>query len=86
MPRANRHYIPGCVWHITHKYHMKEFLLKFARDRRRCIVWLFEAKKRYGLCILNYISFLQFDHQPSVLDMNTFYTVSEGFPEALVTH
>jgi REP element-mobilizing transposase RayT len=54
MPRANRHYIPGCVWHITHRCHKKEFLLKFARDRRRYLQWLFEAKKRYGLSILNY--------------------------------
>ncbi|BCS95563.1 hypothetical protein DSLASN_11950 [Desulfoluna limicola] len=29
--------------------------MKFARDRRRCTGWLFEAKKRYGLCVLNYI-------------------------------
>ena len=35
MPRANRHYIPGYVWHITHRCDKKEFLLKFARDRRR---------------------------------------------------
>ena len=55
MPRANRHYIPGYVWHITHRCHKKEFLLKFARDRRRWIKWLFEAKKRYGLSILNYM-------------------------------
>ncbi len=55
MPRANRHYIPGYVWHITHRYHKKEFLLKFARDRRRWVEWLFEAKKRYGISILNYM-------------------------------
>jgi len=54
MPRANRHHIPGYIWHITHRCHKKEFLLKFARDRRRWIGWLFEAKKRYGLSILNY--------------------------------
>jgi len=33
----------------------KEFLLKFVRDRRRWVEWLFEAKKRHGLCILNYM-------------------------------
>jgi len=55
MPRANRHYIPGYVWHITHRCHKKEFLLKFARDRRRWMEWLFGAKKKYGLCILNYM-------------------------------
>ncbi len=54
MPRANRHYIPGYVWHLTHRCHKQEFLLKFARDRRRWLQWLFEARKRYGLSVLNY--------------------------------
>jgi len=54
MARANRHYIPGCVWHITHRCHKKEFLLRFGRDRHRWRQWLFEGKKRFGTCILNY--------------------------------
>lgn len=54
MPRANRHYIPGYIWHITHRCHKKEFLLKFAKDRRRYLKWLFEARKRYGLSVLYY--------------------------------
>ncbi|MBW2164774.1 MAG: hypothetical protein JRG74_01330 [Deltaproteobacteria bacterium] len=29
-----RHYIPGHVWHITHRCHKREYLLKFPRDRR----------------------------------------------------
>lgn len=56
MPRANRHFLPGLVWHLTHRCHKKEFLLKFARDRRRWRRWLFEARKRYGLCVLNYVA------------------------------
>ena len=55
MPRANRHYIPGCVWHITHRCHKQEFLFKFEKDRKRWLYWLFEAKMRYGLCVLNYM-------------------------------
>jgi putative transposase len=55
MARANRHYIPGYIWHITHRCHKKEFLLKFGRDRRCWIEWLFEARKRYGLRVLNYM-------------------------------
>jgi putative transposase len=54
LPRANRHYLPGYVWHITHRCHKGEFLLKFARDQRRWLQWLFEAKKRFGITILNY--------------------------------
>jgi putative transposase len=62
MPRAHRHYIPGCVWHITHRCHKQEFLLKFDKDRRRWRHWLFEAKKRYGLCVLNYIATSNHSH------------------------
>ena len=29
-------------------------MLKFSKDRRRWLQWLYEAKKRYGLVILNY--------------------------------
>ena len=56
MPRARRYFIPGYVWHITQRCHEKNFLLKFQRDR---IFWqqlLFKAKKRFGLCVLNYIA------------------------------
>ncbi len=54
MARANRYHIPGLIWHITHRCHKKEFLLKFTRDRKRWLRWLFESKKRFGVCILNY--------------------------------
>ncbi len=56
MPKANRYFLPGHIWHITHRCHKQEFLLKFAYDRRAWIRWLFEAKKRYSLCILNYVA------------------------------
>lgn len=56
MARAKRHYLPGYVWHITHRCHKKEFLLKLERDRVRCLHWLFEARKRYKLCILDYMA------------------------------
>jgi REP element-mobilizing transposase RayT len=54
MARAKRHYIPGYVWHITHRCHKREFLLKFQKDRSTWLKWLFQAKKRYGLKVLNY--------------------------------
>jgi len=52
MPRANRHFLPGYVWHITHRCHRKSFLLKFVRDRQSYLRWVFEAKKRFGLTYL----------------------------------
>src|SRR5690348_11301277 len=48
MPRANRYFLPGHIWHITHCCHQKKFLLKFARDRQCYLRWVFEAKKRFG--------------------------------------
>lgn len=55
MTRANRVYVPGHVWHITHRCHQKDFLLGHRVDRRRWVYWLYQARRRYGLCVLNYI-------------------------------
>ena len=55
MARANRHFVPGHVWHLTHRCHKREFLFRFRKDRIRWMQWLYEAKKRFGLMILNYI-------------------------------
>jgi putative transposase len=55
MAKANRHFVQGHVWHLTHRCHKREFLLKFKKDRHRWMQWLYKAKKRYGLVILNYV-------------------------------
>ncbi len=68
MARANRNYIPGYVWHLTHRCHKREFLFKFVKDRHRWMQWLYKAKKKYDLMILNYmvtsnhIHLLVYDH------------------------
>ena len=54
MPRAKRTYLPGYVWHITHRCHNRDFLLRFERDRARWCHWLVQARVRYGLTVLNY--------------------------------
>jgi len=55
MARANRYFLPGYVWHITHRCHHRKSLPKFTRDRRRYLHWVFEAKKRFGLCVLDHV-------------------------------
>lgn len=55
MPRAGRLVIPGQILHLTHRCHKKEWLLKFAKDRKRWLYWLWQARKRYGLTVLNYV-------------------------------
>ena len=55
MPRAHRYFLPGHVWHITHRCHKQQFLLKFAKDRRAWVYWLYQARRRFDLCVLNYV-------------------------------
>ena len=54
MARAYRIHVPGQVWHLTHRCHRRQFLLKFARDRRLWRTWLYESRQRFGLCVLDY--------------------------------
>jgi putative transposase len=54
LPRANRFFLPGYVWHITHRCHKREFLFKFAKTRQRYLHWLHQARRRFAVEILNY--------------------------------
>ena len=54
MPRGSRYWLAGHVWHLTHWCHRRQFLLRFARDRRLWLRWLYEARRRHGLCVFNY--------------------------------
>lgn len=54
MPRAKLFLIPGYIWHITHRCHNRQFLLRFDRDRRTWMQWMYQAKVSYGLHVLNY--------------------------------
>ena len=46
------HYLPIFLYE---QVSLKLYLLKFVRDRRRWMNWLFEVKKRYNLSVLNYM-------------------------------
>jgi putative transposase len=56
MPRANRVYSAGNIWHITQRCHRGEYLLQYSKDRRLWVRWLFEAQKRYAVSILDYVA------------------------------
>ena len=45
MARANRHYNSGFVWHITHRCHKNEFLLRFAQDRQQLAAMAFRREE-----------------------------------------
>ena len=55
MPRANRHFVPQQVWHLTQRCLDRAFLLHIAEERDRWCYWLRETCRRHGLCVLNYI-------------------------------
>ena len=56
MPLSQRLYQPGPLWHIIHRCHRRAFLLRFKQHRQLWRRWLFEARRRYGLRVLNYIA------------------------------
>jgi putative transposase len=39
MARANRHYLPDRVWHLTHRCHQRAFLLKLVKNKQRWLAW-----------------------------------------------
>jgi len=45
----------GRVWHITQRCHHRQFLLWSEIDRRRWMYWLYQARKLYGLNVLNFV-------------------------------
>ncbi len=54
MPRARRYCMPGYIWHLTHRCHRGQFLLRYKRNRLVWLRWLYEARCRYGLCVFDY--------------------------------
>lgn len=54
MPRANRYIVPGFTYHLTHRCHNREFLLKFAMDRQRYRIRLREALLDNSVDLLTY--------------------------------
>jgi len=54
MPRANRHVLPGHSYHVTHRCHDRDFLLKFARDRNAYRSWLRRGLEGRDVVLLTY--------------------------------
>jgi putative transposase len=54
MPRANRYIISGQVYHLTHRCHNRQFLLKFARDRDAYRMKLRQAVAQFELSLLDH--------------------------------
>ena len=68
MPRANRYLLDQQVYHLTHRCHDRQFLLKFARDRDEYRYWLWEGARRFGVAILGYCLTSNHVHLVAVAD------------------
>ncbi|GAB6057151.1 transposase [Desulfonatronum parangueonense] len=49
-----RFFVPGYVWHITHRCHNRDFLLDYAWYLDLWVKWLQEGRARYDVPILNF--------------------------------
>ena len=54
MPRANRYLVENQIYHLTHRCHDREFLLRFGRDRSVYREWLRQGVRRYGISLFGY--------------------------------
>ncbi|MBD3418498.1 MAG: transposase [Chitinivibrionales bacterium] len=54
MPRAKRFFLPGFIYHITHRCHNRQYLLKYAYEKRRWMTWLSASIEKYDLSVLGY--------------------------------
>jgi len=54
MPRANRYFLPGNTYHLTHRCHNRQLLLRFAIDRDAYRHILYESLQRSPVYLLAY--------------------------------
>jgi putative transposase len=54
MPRANRYFVPGKFYHLTHRCHNRKFLFKFIRDRNDYRQLLWSSVRNYPLTVFAY--------------------------------
>ena len=54
MPKANRYFIKGQQYHLTHRCHNRSFLLKFAKDRNAYREMLRKKLSAYRTPLLGY--------------------------------
>jgi len=73
MPRANRYILPGHTYHVTHRCHGRNFLLRFAVHRTEYRHRLRLALKEYDLSLLAY----------SITSNHTHLLINSGTTEAL---
>lgn len=75
-PRGRRRFLEHRTYHVTHRCYNREFRLKFALDRNRYRLRLFEMTKSYNVKVLDYV--ITSNHVHLLLWSDTAETLSEG--------
>jgi putative transposase len=55
MPRANRYLQPGYVYHLTHRCHNREFLLRSRLDRIEYCARLRAAVRKHRIALFDFL-------------------------------
>ena len=82
MARSSEYLLEGYTYHLTHRCHNRDFLLRFARDRDVYRKWLYEGARRYnvsiyGFCITsNHVHIIA--HVDSVKDVGNLMQLAAG--------
>jgi len=71
MPRANRYFVPGKLYHLTHRCHDREFLFKFARDRNQYRQLLWSTVRAFPVRVLAYCLTSNHTHVLAVSEAET---------------
>ena len=54
VPRANRYILPDHIYHVTHRCHDHQFLLRFARDRNEYRARFRQSSIAHDIAVLTY--------------------------------
>ena len=57
VPRANRYFVPGKFYHLTHRRHDRRFLFKFVRDRSQYRQLLWSSLREFPVSVLPSFAF-----------------------------
>jgi REP-associated tyrosine transposase len=54
VPRANRYFLPGKLYHLIHRCHDRQFLFKFAKNRYRYRQIMWESLDHFAVEVFSY--------------------------------
>ena len=76
MPRGRRFILPGQTYHVTHRCHRREFLLRFKQDRNTYREMMRERLSKYRISLFTYT--LTSNHVHLLLRPNPASALSKG--------